>query len=423
MLEFRAYMNEGGRVAYTGKRAGQQFSEAVGVGRQFYDPKGEGRAAARRIPRGTSAAACSWADRCSAVTSSTTCSQYWFGGFVQVANDGSDPGGGLFDINGIADPFGGAVLGLQRRPTARGTRTRARRSSRPAASCRRTTSRSSRAGRHRAGTSRAGRSTRIRVKQYAYSQIADVSYKRLTREIPVPAAGGDLTFWTSYDTEEHWDFFAVEARTAGGDDWTTLPDANGHTSNDTGDSCPAGWLELHPHLEHYQTLNAGEPPTCSPTGTSGDWNAASGNSNGWQQWSINLDAYAGQTVEISTRVRERLGVQGLGVFLDDVDAAERHQHVVRDGPRRMAGQRGAGGQRRERQRLGDHRRRWLPGGRVDHDARLAHDGLRVRGDLDEARAQGGHGRACWTTCSGTEQRHGGGRPPGGPSVGRRPYWS
>src|SRR5918994_723408 len=27
MLEFRAYLNEGGRVLYTGKRAGQQFSE------------------------------------------------------------------------------------------------------------------------------------------------------------------------------------------------------------------------------------------------------------------------------------------------------------------------------------------------------------------------------------------------------------
>ena len=53
--------------------------------------------------------------------------------------------------------------------------------------------------------------------QYVYSQIADVSYKRLTRTINVPASGGNLTFWTSYDTEEHWDFVFVEARTAGSD--------------------------------------------------------------------------------------------------------------------------------------------------------------------------------------------------------------
>ena len=51
---------------------------------------------------------------------------------------------------------------------------------------------------------------------YVYSQIADVSYKRLTRTIAVPAGGGDLTFWTSYDTEPDWDHLFVEARTAGG---------------------------------------------------------------------------------------------------------------------------------------------------------------------------------------------------------------
>ncbi len=54
--------------------------------------------------------------------------------------------------------------------------------------------------------------------QYVYSQIADVAYKRLTREIAVPASGGSLTFWTSYDTEAAWDHMFVEARTAGGDD-------------------------------------------------------------------------------------------------------------------------------------------------------------------------------------------------------------
>ena len=29
----------------------------------------------------------------------------------------------------------------------------------------------------------------------------------------------------------------VEAREVGGTDWTTLPDANGHTSDDTGEAC------------------------------------------------------------------------------------------------------------------------------------------------------------------------------------------
>ena len=50
---------------------------------------------------------------------------------------------------------------------------------------------------------------------YAYSQIGDVSYKRLTRTIDVPAGGATMSFWTSYDTEAEWDHMAVEARTAG----------------------------------------------------------------------------------------------------------------------------------------------------------------------------------------------------------------
>ena len=60
--------------------------------------------------------------------------------------------------------------------------------------------------------------------QYVYSQIADVTYKRLTREIAVPAGGGNLTFWTSRDTEPAWDHLFVEARTPGGE---RLDDAAG----------------------------------------------------------------------------------------------------------------------------------------------------------------------------------------------------
>ena len=42
----------------------------------------------------------------------------------------------------------------------------------------------------------------------------------------------------SYDTEPDFDYVFVEAHTVGQDDWTTLPDANGNTSQDTGVGCP-----------------------------------------------------------------------------------------------------------------------------------------------------------------------------------------
>ena len=160
-------------------------------------------------------------------------------------------------------------------------------------------------------------------KHYVYSQLADVSYKRLTRTVTVPAGGATLSFWTSYDTEAHWDFVFVEAHTAGMDDWTTLPDQNGHTSQDTGDSCPGGtlpgWRTLHPHVDHYQTRSA--DGTCSPTGTTGAWHAASGNSGGWQQWTVDLFPYAGKKVEISLAYVSDWGTQGKGTSLDGIDVS------------------------------------------------------------------------------------------------------
>ena len=97
----------------------------------------------------------------------------------------------------------------------------------------------------------------------------------MARTISVPASGGQLSFWVNRATEPDWDFAFVEAHTVGQDDWTTLPDLNGHTGQGTGNSCPF-WLSLHPFLEHYQADNG--DGTCSPAGTSGAWWAAS-----WQQ--------------------------------------------------------------------------------------------------------------------------------------------
>ncbi|HEX2360785.1 MAG TPA: M14 family zinc carboxypeptidase [Jiangellaceae bacterium] len=148
---------------------------------------------------------------------------------------------------------------------------------------------------------------------YVYSQQADAAYKRLTRTVDLTGAtSGELRFWSSYDTEVDWDYMFVEAHPVGSDDWTTLPDANGHTQQGTGESCPEGWDELHPFITHYQGAN------CEPTGTTGDWHAATGTSNGWSEWSVDLSAYAGQQVEVSISYVTDWATQGIGVFLDDV---------------------------------------------------------------------------------------------------------
>ena len=163
--------------------------------------------------------------------------------------------------------------------------------------------------------------------QFALSQAADLSYKRLARTISVPTEGADLSFSVTRNTEPGWDFMFVEAHTPGQDDWTTLPDTNGHTKQGTGFSCPA-WLGLHPFLEHYQTavpsIDPELPSTCSPTGTTGEWWAASGASRGPERWAIDLSPYAGADVEVSITYASDDVTQKAGVFVDDV--------IVSNGP-------------------------------------------------------------------------------------------
>jgi hypothetical protein len=150
---------------------------------------------------------------------------------------------------------------------------------------------------------------------YLWSGQADLSYKRLTRTVDLTSATSSrLKFRTSYDIEQDWDYLFVEAHPVGSDDWTTLPDANGHTQTGTGDSCPEGIAGIHPFLAHYQ----GAAPGCGPTGTTGEWHAATGTSNGWTEFDVDLSAYAGQQVEVSITYMSDWGTQGLGVFLDDV---------------------------------------------------------------------------------------------------------
>jgi bacillopeptidase F (M6 metalloprotease family) len=136
--------------------------------------------------------------------------------------------------------------------------------------------------------------------RYVYSQRADVRYQRLMNTFAVPSGDADLSFFTSYDTEPEWDFLFVEAHTVGQDDWVTLPVAD-ITGNSTGQSCPEGWFELHPWVERYQGAD------CS----GGGWNATSGRSAGWEEWTVDLSAWEGQQVEVSISYAQDWATQGL----------------------------------------------------------------------------------------------------------------
>lgn len=165
--------------------------------------------------------------------------------------------------------------------------------------------------------------------QMLWSQQADAAYKRVTRTFNVPPGGAQLSFQVLRDTEEFFDFFFVEARTAGGTDWTTLPDINGHTNQDPG-ACPY-ISEVHPFLTHYLTdvpPDLGDPNNpdddiffpCDPVGTSGAWNAISGASDGWETWTVQLPNAGATTkqTEISLTSTSDESFQARGVAVDAV---------------------------------------------------------------------------------------------------------
>ncbi|BCJ48543.1 hypothetical protein Asp14428_00180 [Actinoplanes sp. NBRC 14428] len=148
----------------------------------------------------------------------------------------------------------------------------------------------------------------------AMSLQGEPAYKRLSRTLAVPAGGANLSFHVTRATEQGWDFFLVEAHTPGADDWTTLPDANGHSDTWAGAVCTYA-PTLHPFLLHYVTS---DEPDCLPTGSTGSWHAATGASDGYEQWSVDLSAWAGRSVEVSlTAVNDEI-ITDSGVFVDDV---------------------------------------------------------------------------------------------------------
>jgi hypothetical protein len=158
----------------------------------------------------------------------------------------------------------------------------------------------------------------VEGQRYAGAVHADNSYTRLTKTVDLTsvtaADSPELQFQLSLNAEPGYDHLLIEARTAGGDDWTTLPDLNGGTSTDVPADCEQGFLlELHPFLERY--LTGGNP--CTNTGTSGAWNSVTGATDGWTQVAADLSAYAGQQAELSITYVTDPSSGGVGAFVDD----------------------------------------------------------------------------------------------------------
>jgi hypothetical protein len=323
ILHVRSYLNEGGKVLYTGEFAGHQYTQ--GHGPQFYDPT---EANARCNTPGTPTLA-----RCLILYGSPSSDlqndviEYWFGAFLTNEQAGFDDEGNNLPVVGTDDPFTGTSMTLNGGDSADNQFFD-------------NASFISTSGILPLGTYPqfeswvAGKYDRPggpfvphSGNKYAYSQIADQTFKRFTHTVNVPAGGANMSFWTSYNTEADWDMVFVEAHTVGQDDWTTLEDLNGHTTQSTGESCkpengPGGWRTIHPFMDHYQEIVGDD---CEPHGDTGIWWADSGSSGGWQQWHVDLaghdDRFLGQQIEVSITYVSDWAFQGLGVFVDDIEVS------------------------------------------------------------------------------------------------------
>jgi hypothetical protein len=320
-LEIREYLNEGGKLLYTGQWAGGT-ENGIGAA-QLYDPVANERCLGNPPPDPAVTARClNWGDKNDFL-------QYYLGAYLYVSDAGFDENGDPFPINGVAEPFDGPPASGWTLGLGTGADNQVHNASFLATSgiLDPNVYPQFESGIAAKWDRPGGPFAPHTGDFYVYSQIADITYKRLSHTIDLTAVAGgaSMSFWTSYDTEADWDHVFVEAHEVGTDNWTTLPDLNGHTSDATGESCnpgnSGGWRTLHPQLDHYQTQVESEPDGCVPTGTTGQWNAASGNSGGWQQWEVDLSGYAGKQVEVSISYASDWSAQGLGVFVDDIEVS------------------------------------------------------------------------------------------------------
>ncbi len=311
-LAIRDYLNEGGKLVHAGETAQYQGLPGISdvVGGLYYGLNGDPGAECAIAPRPGGSTAGFFED---CLILADDFRQYYLGAFSRT--DIADPS----QVEGVADPLNGftAALGgpvvAGDNPLDEAGVLQPTSDVLPVADFPQFASAGSLIYPIEPGSPYAP----IEGERYAGALHADDSYARLTRTVPVPANAADaqLQFQLSYDIEADYDHVIVEARTAGSNDWTTLPDLNGGTTTLPPAECAAGGflLTLHPFLANY--LGGADCSQPGPNG--GTWNSFTGSNGGWQEVAFDLTPYAGNEVELSISYVTDPGFGSIGAFVDD----------------------------------------------------------------------------------------------------------
>jgi hypothetical protein len=333
MIDVRHFLNEGGKLFYTGKYAGAQYAEGNPFRNfGFPEPAEGGMYCSNALPefdRDNPAAA----DGC--IAHNDDFLQYYLGAYIYATpgNTFDDEAGHPFGLRGHG-PYEG--LSWMFDETGANNQDHSATfvvtsSVLPPARFPQFASSRSVADWLRPGAAPFSPYSGTR---YMSAGADSRAYKRFGKTLDLTGrTAPKLNFKFSGDVEENWDFVTVEARDVttdpDSDAWTTLPEADTDgagtadtslTTTATGDSCPEGLASAsdapHPFLLHYWS------PTCEPQGTTGQWNAFTGSSGGWTDWDVDLSAYAGKKVDLRISVITDWGTLGLGVWVDDVKLSD-----------------------------------------------------------------------------------------------------
>ena len=315
-LEVRQYLNEGGKLLYTGQWAGGTEN---GLGAmQFYDPVAN-QQCCRSAPAEVAARCLNWGDKNDFL-------QYYLGAYLYVSDAGLDDNGDPFPIIGVDEPFDGPPASAWTLGGGTGADNQVHNAS------------------FLATSGRPGSRDLPPVRERDPGEVGPPrrpvrpAHRRLLRLLPdrrhhLQAAGThdrrarrrrhDVVL----DLVRHRGRLGPRVRRgahgrSGQLDHPARPQRS-HDPGDRGELQDGELRRLARRCTRTSTTTRPrpEPRRASPTGTTGEWNAASGNSGGWQQWQVDLGGYAGQQVEVSISYASDWATQGLGVFVDDIEVS------------------------------------------------------------------------------------------------------
>jgi immune inhibitor A len=135
-----------------------------------------------------------------------------------------------------------------------------------------------------------------------YGGMGNWAWRTLKQTFSVLPTGATLKFWTYYEIEEDWDYAYVEVYDQTANLWTTLPGTG------TTNTLP------------YDQDNPNTPANRDPMDyfAAGEWNALTGFSSEYIEVTMNLDRFAGHTIDLYFVYWTDAAYNDQGIYIDDI---------------------------------------------------------------------------------------------------------